>query len=72
MAPQPVPQVQPVRPVIPGVPVWLNPHIGSGENQIAATVLKRARECVSVCAPVGVQRLTRRRAARRPCALPAT
>lgn len=58
-APQPAPQVQPVRPVIPGVPVWLNPHIGSGENQIAAAVLKRARDYH--------QRKLRARKTKNPC-----
>ncbi|WP_108683346.1 hypothetical protein [Methyloceanibacter sp. wino2] len=40
----PAPPPEPVRPVIPGVPAWLNPHIGDGEGQISATVLKRARD----------------------------
>ena len=31
-------------PSIPGVPAWLNPHIGDGEGQISATVLKRAHD----------------------------
>ncbi|MEJ2518186.1 MAG: hypothetical protein P8Y82_09490, partial [Methyloceanibacter sp.] len=26
------------------MPSWLNPHIGEGEGQISATVLKRARD----------------------------
>ena len=34
----------PAAPLIPGVPAWLNPHIGDGEGQISATVLKRAHD----------------------------
>lgn len=44
MRPALAPQPAPVQPVIPGVPAWLNPHIGDGEGQISATVLKRARD----------------------------
>ncbi|WP_069437976.1 murein L,D-transpeptidase catalytic domain family protein [Methyloceanibacter methanicus] len=40
LAPEPAPAV----PVVPGVPAWLNPHIGDGEGQISATVLKRAHD----------------------------
>ena len=41
---QAAPPPEPATPVIPGVPAWLNPHIGEGEGQISATVLKRARD----------------------------
>lgn len=34
----------PAAPLIPGLPAWLNPHIGDGEGQISAIVLKRAHD----------------------------
>ncbi|MDJ0514484.1 MAG: murein L,D-transpeptidase catalytic domain family protein, partial [Methyloceanibacter sp.] len=43
-APQPAIQAAPARPIIPGVPAWLNPYIGDSEGKISAIVLKRARD----------------------------
>jgi hypothetical protein len=43
ISPVPAPPVALLAPAMPGIPAWLQAHVGDGDGQISAVVLKRAR-----------------------------